>query len=211
MYLDKKYLIAVVALFAMASLSALPCSGAGLDVNDVEKALTSELAYRDSISKVKFGLHLFFHDGRLIEGRRLKLLNTESTDTINAIFMTVRGNAPRYMIYTDRDSIDFYHEEVCIVFEGLLPPDLRYDIKHVIQQYSLNAEIKKWNESDYAMPPDFDPQWIKYHYTESIDLYILLIRAYRSETGSIDVESTELFMRYPPLTTDTLGRICLDE
>lgn len=41
MYLDKKYLIAVVALFAMTCLSALPCSGAGLDVNDVEKALTS--------------------------------------------------------------------------------------------------------------------------------------------------------------------------
>lgn len=139
MYLDKKYLIVVVALFAMASLSALRCSGAGLDVNDVEKALTSELAYRDSISKVKFGLHLFFHDGRLIEGRRLKLLNTESTDTINAIFMTVKGNAPRYMIYTDRDSIDFYHEEVCIIFEGILPPDLRKDIKDVIQQYSLNA------------------------------------------------------------------------
>lgn len=187
----------VALLVAVVLLGAVHSSA--LQRDSIERELTREIACRDSLSAGVYGLDYFVRDGSLIEGRRLDLLAREPGDTVTAVFMTFRGKAPRYMIYTPADTIDFYSGEVDIDDEMFVPLDFRKGLPQALAQYGIMDEIGRWNESDYILPLGFDPKWKTYANLDAIDLYMLVVRVFDGADGAADREAIEMFVQYSPL------------
>lgn len=191
--------LTVFLLFAINIISTV--SVAALDDRQsaaVEKILTDEVCYRDSVVNGVYGIGKLIRNGRLIESRRLKILSGAQNDTVTAMFLSFGGSAPRYMIYTPNDTIDFLSGEVDSETEDYVPYEFRMGIDVGLCKTGVYDEIKLREASGYVLSPDFNPRFIKYVNPNAIDLYILVVKVYTDSDGQADFTSREYYFEYQP-------------
>lgn len=187
-------MMVVWAVIGAGSVTALD----GPHRRDVERILTDEVCYRDSVVNGVYGIGKLIRNGRLIEGRRIGMLSRTPNDTVTAMFLSFGGSAPRYMIYTPNDTVDFLMGEVDAAEEDYVPYEFRKGIDSGLCATGVYDEIRRSEASGYVLSPDFNPRFVRYVNPSAIDLYVLVVRIFTGDDGSPDYTSREYYFEYQP-------------
>ena len=187
-------IVLVWAAIGAGSVAALD----GSHRMDVERILTDEVCYRDSVVNGVYGIGKLIRNGRLIEGRRIGMLSGTPNDTVTAMFLSFGGRAPRYMIYTPNDTVDFLMGEVDAAEEDYVPYEFRKGIDSGLCDTGVYDEIRRSESSGYVLSPDFNPRFVRYVNPSAIDLYVLVVRIFTGDDGSQDYTSREYYFEYQP-------------
>lgn len=187
-------MMVVWAAIGAGSVAALD----GSHRRDVERILTDEVCYRDSVVNGVYGIGKLIRNGRLIEGRRIVMLSGTPSDTVTAMFLSFGGSAPRYMIYTPNDTVDFLMGEVDAAEEDYVPYEFRKGIDSGLCATGVYDEIRRSEASGYVLSPDFNPRYVRYVNPSAIDLYVLVVRIFTGDDGCPDYTSREYYFEYRP-------------